>query len=149
MRHRTLRLATILLGGAVLLTAAACCMHTAPRTSPAGAGSATGAAGTSGSNLASPPPATRRETPIQPAPEPPKLDVAPSEGTCAPARRTPFSLTACCNGTLACNGQCIRGAAAGEAVCACFDTPGGCKEGQVCCRFRRACTTPADCAPPE
>jgi hypothetical protein len=74
--------------------------------------------------------------------------LAPSHGTCAPEKKTPFALVACCNGKEACSGQCVH-TSAGEVACACYETPGGCREGQVCCRFRHACTAALDCAPPE
>lgn len=97
-----------------------------------------------------PPPVASRaeEKPIRPAPEPPRMTAVPSEGTCAPEKRTPFALTSCCSGTSACLGSCVH-TPSGEVGCACFDTPGGCREGQVCCRFRHACTDLKDCQPPE
>ena len=92
--------------------------------------------------------ARAEEKPIRPAPEPPRMAAVPSEGTCAPEKRTPFALTACCNGKDACLGACVQTPSSGVA-CTCFDTPGGCRQGQVCCRFRHACTALQDCQPPE
>ncbi|MBV8201833.1 MAG: hypothetical protein JOZ15_14515 [Acidobacteria bacterium] len=132
--HRSYRLVAGMAGAALLAVAVGCTQAPAPRSAAA---------------AASPRPARPvEERPIGPGPELPKIDVVPSQGTCAPEKKTPFVLTACCNGKETCNGQCVRGAG-GEVACACFDTAGGCREGQVCCRFRRACTALQDCAPPE
>lgn len=132
-RHQAAVLAQIL-AGALALLALACAQNPPPQSVATTAGGR--------------PPVQVAERPIGPGPEVPKMDIAPSHGTCAPEKKTPFALVACCNGKEACSGQCVH-TVAGEVACACYETPGGCREGQVCCRFRHACTAALDCAPPE
>ena len=83
---------------------------------------------------------------VQPRPVAPTPRLAPSKGTCAPAEADNLvTLGACCNGK-PCIGQCVL--EHGKVGCACFETRGGCEVGQVCCKFRRACTAPSQCALP-
>lgn len=93
--------------------------------------------------------AARREAArpsIEIPPPPPEPRVVPSQGTCAPPADNLTFFGSCCNGE-PCNGQCV---AAGETriVCSCFDTVGGCPQGQVCCKLRRGCVLPKDCEAP-
>jgi hypothetical protein len=91
----------------------------------------------------------RREserTRIEAPPQPPEPAVLPSQGDCAPPADNRLTVSACCNGK-ACIGQCVAGPA-GTVECSCYGVQGGCAQGQVCCRMRRACTAPKDCQVP-
>ena len=88
-----------------------------------------------------------RERPALPAPKPePLLKVVPSVGECAPPALKGETFGSCCNGKT-CNGQCVE-LEDGSTGCACFDVPGGCAEGLVCCKVRRACVPEDECGVP-
>lgn len=93
--------------------------------------------------------AARREAArpqIEIPPPPPEPQVVPSQGDCAPPADNLTFFGSCCNGE-PCNGQCVV-AGGTRIACSCFDTVGGCPQGQVCCKLRRGCVLPKDCEAP-
>jgi hypothetical protein len=83
---------------------------------------------------------------IAPPAQPPRIEVVPSQGTCAPPADNLTFFGSCCNGQ-SCNGQCVA-AGEGRIACSCFGAAGGCSQGKVCCKLRRGCVLPKDCEAP-
>jgi hypothetical protein len=71
-----------------------------------------------------------------------KLNVVPSQGTCAP-KADNLAVFGSCYNNVACSGQFVKDDA-GQIGCACFDVKGGCQEGLVCSKIRRGCVAPLD-----
>jgi hypothetical protein len=78
--------------------------------------------------------------------QPPRMEVVPSRGTCAPPADNLTFFGSCCNDK-PCNGQCVA-AGQGKIACSCFGVAGGCSQGKVCCKLRRGCVLPKDCEAP-
>jgi hypothetical protein len=79
--------------------------------------------------------------PIQPPPEPPKVELFYGEGDCAP--RFANGRRGTCINNQPCNGFGVKDAS-GKLECDCFGKRGGCEEGLVCSVRRRACVEPRD-----
>ncbi len=72
-----------------------------------------------------------------------RFDIAIVGGSCAPKPSAKFAVTSCVNDK-PCNGHGLR-MTDGSIVCACYETRGGCGEGQFCHARTFSCTkAPAD-----
>jgi len=86
----------------------------------------------------------RPEVPLRLPPEVADERVVAGAGTCEPPGHPDTVFAACCDAKT-CSGYCVQSQRSGAVQCRCFDAPGGCGPGRVCCKHEGRCVPANEC----